>query len=248
MPRKWVERHREKMRGNSFHNYAWLGRKHTEEEKKKISDANKGKKVSEKTKIKLSLAHRGKRLSEEHKKKIGIKSKENWNNREYREKMLNLIKELNLGFRRGNIPWIKNKHHSEETKKKISTANSGEKNGMKRPEIYKKVLEKSKRTPNDSEKRVIEILNMNNLPFKFVGDFSFWIGPCKSGKCRNPDFIHNNNGIKKAILVDGTHWHNEDSIREENEDYSDKSWKVLRFPHNLERNLIIEKVKNFEVG
>jgi len=248
MPKEWIERHRERMKGNTFHNYAWLGRKHTEEEKIKISLANKGKKLSEETKIKLSQSHKGKKLSSEHKRKIGLKSKEKWQNPEYREKILSLIKDLKLGFKKGNIPWTKNKHLSEETKKKISIANSGERNGMKRPEVYKRVLEKSKRTPNDSEKRVIEILNTSSLRFKFVGDFSFWIGPCKSGKCRNPDFIHDNNGVKKAILLDGKYWHNENSIKEENEDYNDKDWKVLRLPHNLEKNLIIEKVKRFEMG
>lgn len=46
------------------------GRKMSEETKKKIGEANKGKILSEKTKEKLRIANKGKHLSEEHKEKL----------------------------------------------------------------------------------------------------------------------------------------------------------------------------------
>lgn len=48
-----------------------MGRKCSEETKKKISKANKGRKLSDETKKKISEAHKGKKLSEETKRKIG---------------------------------------------------------------------------------------------------------------------------------------------------------------------------------
>ena len=48
-----------------------FGKKHTEETKRKMSEALLGKPLSEETKKKLSEAHNGKKLSEETKKKIG---------------------------------------------------------------------------------------------------------------------------------------------------------------------------------
>ena len=70
----------ERMKGNKY----WLGRKHTDEEKKKISEANKGKFVSEESRRKMSEARKGKMTgkdnpfygkhhTEEFKKKISKK-------------------------------------------------------------------------------------------------------------------------------------------------------------------------------
>ena len=47
-----------------------MGRKCSEETKKKISEANKGRKLSAEHKKKISEAHKGKKLSEETKRKI----------------------------------------------------------------------------------------------------------------------------------------------------------------------------------
>jgi len=232
-----------------------IGRKHTEETKEKIRKANIGRIFSQETKKKMSVAKKGKKWEErygiEKAKELKMKVSENfkqlWKQQWYKEKIVKNItgrkypKELypNYGLR--------GKHISEETKKKIGKANSGEKNGMKNPEVYKRVLAKSQRKPNDAEKRYINILKNNNFPYEFVGNFSFWIGPCMSGKCRNPDFVNKNHKIKKAILVDGG-WHTKESIEEENNDYLNMGWKVLRFPHKTKQEFIVDEVNKFELG
>lgn len=89
----------EKLKGNKI----WLGKTHTEETKKKISEANKGKIVSKETREKQSIARKGKpqpQVSQANKKRILTT--------EYRE---NLAK-----GQRG-------RKHTEETKKKMSLNN-----------------------------------------------------------------------------------------------------------------------------
>ena len=83
------------------HNAFKKGTHHSEETKKKMSEAAKGKKLSAETRKKLSEAHKGTHHSEEAKKKIGA-------------------------ARKGRQPML-GKHHSKESKKKLSEANKGKK-------------------------------------------------------------------------------------------------------------------------
>lgn len=88
-------------------------------------------------------------------------------------------------------------------------------------------LKSRKRHPNKAEQRLIKINKWHNLPFKFVGDGSYWVGPCKSGMCRNPDFLYIN-GNKKILLLHGRYFHQVDLINEiELADYKDKGYEVL---------------------
>jgi len=83
-----------------------LGRKLSEESRKKISDKNKGRIVSEETRQKLSDCHKGEK-SYRYGKHLTDEEKEN-------------IRQFNLG-----------KHHSKETKEKISKSNIGKKKNFK---------------------------------------------------------------------------------------------------------------------
>lgn len=67
------------------------------------------------------------------------------------------------------------------------------------------------------------------LGFRFVGDGSFWIGPCQSGHCRNPDFIYKSGRNKQAILLNGEYWHlhRGRNDQEEMTDYKTLGWQVL---------------------
>ena len=56
------------------------------------------------------------------------------------------------------------------------------------------------KTPNGVETTLIELLEKNNLPFKYIGNGEVWLGN------RNPDFI-SANGKKQVIELLGTYWH-----------------------------------------
>ena len=101
---------------NSGTNNPFYGRKHSEETKKKISEAHKGKKLSEEHRKKLSEAVKGtnnpnygKKLSEEHRKKLSEAHKGKKLSEEHRKK----IGEANKG-----------RKLSEESRKKIGKASS----------------------------------------------------------------------------------------------------------------------------
>lgn len=106
----------------------------------------------------------------------------------------------------------KGKHHSEEAKRKNSEAHKGKRlsaehrakisKGVreKLPEILPKLIANLRIRPNRPEKRLIRILEKQNLPFRYVGDGKIII----SGLV--PDFI-NVNGQKQIIELFGEYWH-----------------------------------------
>lgn len=97
---------------------------HSEETRRKLSEANKGKHLSEEVKRKMSESHKGRPghpQSEEAKRKISEagKGRKSWNSGKhniYSEEAKRRISEA-----------MKGKHHSEETKRKISDASKGNK-------------------------------------------------------------------------------------------------------------------------
>ena len=80
------------------------GKKHSDESKKKMSEAKKGKKLSEETRNKMSEAHKGKHAGE--------------NNSMYGKHHTEESKKKMSEAKKG-------KHHSEETKKRLSEAKKG---------------------------------------------------------------------------------------------------------------------------
>ena len=106
------------IRGKDCHNY---GKQHSEETKKKISEANKGKTRSEETKKKIGEAKKGNKYrlgkvnSFEHRRKIGLGNKGKILSEETKQK----IREASTG-----------RKHTEETKHMLSEMRKGEKNPM----------------------------------------------------------------------------------------------------------------------
>jgi G:T-mismatch repair DNA endonuclease (very short patch repair protein) len=146
------------------------GRKHTEESKEKVRQANKGKIRSEETKRKMSLAHIGNkshlgyRASKETRNKHSRIMKKKWSNPEYKS------------------------NHSEIMKKKWS-------NPKYKERTIKAQLAGRETSPNKSEKKLRRILNkLFPGEYKFVGDGKTIIG----GKC--PDFININGQKKLIEL------------------------------------------------
>lgn len=75
-----------------------------------------------------------------------------------KNKLWNNPKSRKAQFRKGNIPWVKGKHHTEETKRKISKANKGNVSWMKgkTKENYKPL------------KKISEFMKKNNPMFNKI--------------------------------------------------------------------------------
>ena len=72
--------------------------------------------------------------------------------------------------------------------------------------FYKMIFEAQKRKPTSIERRVINIIDEHQLPYRYVGDGEIWI----AGKC--PDFI-NIDGEKKLIELQGDYWHTKEETQ-----------------------------------
>ena len=150
---------------------------------------------------KISIANTGKKASEETRLKQSIKAK-------LRER----------------------KPCAEETKKKIGAKNKiAMKKNWQDPEYREKTIERTLKglikRPTSLEKQMIDIIQRNNLPYKYTGDGSFIIG------FKNPDFI-NINGEKVCIEV-GNIFHHQPPYEEERKVHFAKyGWKCIVFMTN----------------
>ena len=124
----------------------------TEETKQKISNSNKGKSKSEEHRRKLSEAKKGKSSPTK-----GIKTGKSWNKgkecpqiskslkgHKTSEETKNKIRIANIEYYKTHDSPSKGKHHSEETKKKISEAHKGKSRGPFTEEHKKKIGEANK--------------------------------------------------------------------------------------------------------
>jgi very-short-patch-repair endonuclease len=79
--------------------------------------------------------------------------------------------------------------------------------GKLSPEEWLKRTFKSRNVrPTSLEKRLMEICESHNLPYRYVGDGSLWIGGL------NPDFIHNEKNVVVEVL--GRYWHSNEEAQE----------------------------------
>lgn len=102
------------------------GIKHSEEIRKKISNAKKGKKHTEETKKKMSNAVRNK-ISDESRKKMSDSKKGTKHSEETKKKMSDTRKNISDETRKKLSDAKKGKKHSEETKKKMSDTRKNKK-------------------------------------------------------------------------------------------------------------------------
>ena len=107
----------------------WKGRHHSEETKKKLSKLRTGvgngmygKKLSEEQKQKISEANKGRKHSEETRKKISKANKGKVNSLDAQQRTSKTLKEF---FKHNPNPF-KGKHHTEESKQKMSKSLKGE--------------------------------------------------------------------------------------------------------------------------
>lgn len=160
----------------------WYGKPHSEEHKKRVSEKLKGRIVLKETKEKLSTA-----------------SKKQWENPTTRKTILNSIKTEDYSTKMSKI--ITERAKNPNWIKKLS---QGQKRVWKIPEIRNKRVEATRKAlyikPTMPEKKLIQIINANNFPFRYTGDGSFIINGF------NPDFICTNNE-NKLIEVFGRAFH-----------------------------------------
>lgn len=98
---------------------AQKGKTYSDEYKKHMSEVLTGRIVSEETKEKISNALTGREFSEEHKNKLSEAMKKIWEDEQYRQEHSGENHPL---FGRGDQNPMFGKHHSDESRKKISDA------------------------------------------------------------------------------------------------------------------------------
>jgi very-short-patch-repair endonuclease len=97
--------------------------------------------------------------------------------------------------------------------------------------------------PNLPEQQILKIIEKLKLPYKYVGNFGFWI----EGK--NPDFV-NINGQKKIIECWGVHWHTEKELKQRDFLFRQYGYKTLFiWDYELkDLSLVEQKILEFESG
>ena len=176
-----------------------------------------GKPNSELTREKLSKNHMGHIVTKETRDKIakGLKGKHPTD--KTRMKMC-----LNNPDRHGSKHPLWGKHHTTETKAKISQSRKGIKHSetakqkisktlkllLQDPEYIAKMIKAHAARPTKPESVLKAILDKHFLDFKYNGDYR--LGVTLGGMI--PDFV-NVNGEKEVIEVFGNYWHSGERIK-----------------------------------
>lgn len=204
----------------------------SDEQKLKISQANKGhpspmkdKTLSAETRKRMSLADKGKPSP-----KKGIPQSE-----EQREK--------SSKAHMGQPAWNKGIPMREESKRKLSEANKrywASLSEEDKEKSIKAVLKGLLSRPTRLEQKLIDIIEANNLPFKYVGDGQLWLGY----KC--PDFI-NINGKKQLIELFGVHWHDVFDVAKRSEHFRQYGFDTLVIWEDemTDTDTVISKIRKF---
>lgn len=262
-PHPWLGRHlseETKLKISKIHK----GKHLSEEHKRKISKNNLGRIASNETKEKMRNAHLLHWGVPENLKKISGKNHHSFGKKFSEDTKRKQSEGIRKAYAEGRLKvWCKGL--TKETDKRVLAIANCRKGKKLLPEQIAKLqiaakkrwenkeyIEKLRQSmnlkPNKQEKILIKLFEQNNLPYKFVGDWSFVIGR----KC--PDFV-NVNGEKKVIELFGTWWHkNKPNIpfhqTEEGtkQHYAKFGWGTLIIWERELANLdsVLEKIKNFE--
>lgn len=137
---------------------------------------------------------------------------------QHKEKMQQLYQGITLEKRLG-------REKAERTRKLISVAHKGKRNPefakrRKDPEFIRRLFIGLNKKPTKPEARLISIISLNKLPYKYVGDGQFILG----GFC--PDFL-NTDGRKQVIELFGVYWHDIFDVAEKTSRYAQYGFKTL---------------------
>ncbi len=110
-------------------------------------------------------------------------------------------------------------------------------------EQLRKMMVGEHKKPNKLEKRLIELIDGNNLPFKYVGNWEFILG----GKC--PDFL-STDGKKLLIELFGNYWHTikaRETVEERVARFREHGFEtlVLWEKEMDDERLIVDKIRRF---
>ncbi|KKN15899.1 hypothetical protein LCGC14_0981220 [marine sediment metagenome] len=157
------------------------------EETMKAAESNRGKKRSDEARRNISIGHLGQPGWN-----TGLKS---CYSEEALEKM-SIAKIGNTCHKGQNQSEKTKREHSHKMKKMWADKNSI----FNSPDFLKERARAQNILPNKPETFLIDLIEKNKLPFKYVGDGSFII------ERKNPDFV-NINGKKQVIEFFGEYWH-----------------------------------------
>lgn len=215
----------------------FYGRHHTEETKQKIREARKkyvgekhpmyGRHFSVEIRHKMSLAQKGRNVpwqdkSEQLSRTKDIIRKEGENQVSFETRL------KRSQFMKGKPSIMKGKHHSEETRKRISeTSKARWANPEYRERVVRGIIAASNHRPTSAEimlKAILDEVCPNE--YKYVGNSNeAVIGGC------SPDFIHTN-GCKRVIEAHGDFWHSfrrTGRTKEEEEKYKIDRYKEFGY-------------------
>jgi hypothetical protein len=156
----------------------------SEETKIKIGKSNKGKVRSEQTRKRLSESHKGKIMSEENKAKLIKANKGRVVSDETKKKMSKC--------QAGKNNPMYGKHHSEETKKRISEKNKGKQNGKIISDEAKRKMSLSHKGKKLSEEHKINIGKNSTIKRKVIclNNLKIYDSGADAARCLNIDYRH----------------------------------------------------------
>ena len=186
--------------------------------------------------------------SDKYRKKQSKSLKQKWKNPKYLKKMK--FRDKNCK-NKGKVRTKKMiEHYSNIHKKLWKDPNSTYNSKKYKLELKKRVKEMMKaqhKKPNKPEKKVIEIIEKNKLPFNYTGNGKIWFKGYNT--LFNPDFLSKNSN--HIIEVDGDYWHNLPKVKEKDKrrrkTYISLGYKLLViWEHELENpQKVTEKIINF---
>jgi len=183
-------------------------------------------------------------LRERHSRMFSERMKETWKTGKIKPRHVSIAERESASIRmKQNNPM-----HQPSVVMKVSLAL---KQKFKDPVYRIRQLTKQRTTPNKLEIKMVQTLRELGLSnFKYTGNRSFWIGPCASGLCRNPDFTDSLN--KRVILVSAHHWHTEVDMDQQIKDYASRGWKASVVWSNknneLDASELMKEVANFALA
>ena len=160
--------------------------------RERISQTSKERWQDNEYRNRMAKAQKRRYQNPEERRKIGVASKRCWQNPSYKKKMSEIFRQCARDpERKRELSMISKKRwQNPEFRKKMNYAHR-----------IQNITKNSQVRPTKAEQRLIDIIQAHDLPYKYVGDYKFWIENI------NPDFVECN-GKKVALEVFSSYYHN----------------------------------------